>query len=382
MTINVPSGFEKSDYSQLNKRNKLTRLLSEFLEKNGYLQASVNDIMQESNLPLSYKKNNDYRDSFKFVDRDGSVLFMPSDVMPPLMLAARMSSETPSRLFCSKDCYTFLDKGIYRNLPQIGAIHYGIDNVAAEAEVICIAIALAKMLNLEHYTINVNDTRILSGIVKIYSRSEVTKPYIKSLLSGETNGEMDSACVTMLSSVASAVGKITDIKFVADKIENKESINGLYNLLNLSELLEEYGCDENVVYHTSFLGVNDYEEGFVFNLVADNQIVLHGGRYVYNIGGETLFGIGIKFNYPSIAKAFFAIEDIDGKNNPFDVVLGTTGSNLSLIRAQKLKNTFMENNLKVNVVYNKTMEEVNAYAKKFGIQSAIFVDNQGNLEYI
>lgn len=381
MTINVPKGFEISDFISMNKRNKLNKFLAEFLENNGYLHSNVSDIMRVSSIPPSYKSNVDYTDSFKFMDNDGSLLFMPKDVMPLIMIATRLSKEVPLRLFSIKDCYSFLDCGI-RNLSQIGAMHYGIDNVAAEAEAICMAEKLAKMLNLTNYTININDTRILSGIVKVYTRHDVTKSYIKNLLKNESKNEMDNACVTMLSSVANAVGKITDIKFIADKIDNKESVSGLYNLLNLSELLEEYECENNVTYHTGFLGVNDYEDGFVFNLVCDNQVILHGGRYVYNIDGETLFGIGIKFIYPAISKAFFALDDADGKNNPYDVVLGTSSSNLSLIRAYKLKGTFIDSNLKVNVLYNKTMEEVKEYAKKFGIQSVIFVDNQGNLEYI
>ncbi len=382
MAIIPPKGFEIRDYAKMHKNNKINSFLIDFLEKNGYMRSSFTDIVSESNLKASYRSNSDYCDSFKIIDSDGSILFLPSDIMTPLIISARLSKQAPCRMFGIKECYSFVSKGIYRNLLQVGAIHYGIDNVAASAEAICIADALAKELNLSDYTININDTRILSGIVKVYNNKEVTKADIKSLLGGEARNEMDDACLTMLSSVASASGKITDIKFVADKIDNKESVNGLYNLLNLSELLSEYQCEDKVTYRTGYLGLNDYEEGFVFNLVCDNQIIMHGGRYVYNIDGETLFGIGIKFSYPTISKALMANKNIDSKSSAFDVVLGTADTNLSLIKANKLKKTCMESNLKVNVLYNVSMEEISSYAKKYGIESAIFVDKYGNLEYI
>lgn len=382
MAIMLPKGFDIPDYIKLHNGHRISSFIRDFLEKNGYMQCYSSDIVSEKNLQASCKKNSIYQDSFKFVDSDGSVLFMPNDIMLPLVLGARLSKQIPCRMFGINESYTFVDKGIFRNLLQVGAIHYGIDNVAAAAEAVCIAENFAKELKLENYTININDTSVLSGIVKVYNNKEFTKADIKNLLNGETKNEMDSACYSMLNSVAKACGKITDIKFVADKVDNKESVNGLYNLLNLSELLSEYQCENKVTYRTDYLGMSENEEGFVFNLVSDNRVIMHGGRYVYNIDGEVIFGIGIKFCYPSVSKLMLDSLDGQSKSTAFDVALGTADTNLSLVKALKLKQTCMESNLKVSVLYNVTMEQVSAYAKKYGIDSTIFVDKYGNLEYI
>jgi len=381
MPIIRPKSFEFADYKTLCRRNKLNSFLKEFLEKNGYIEAEVNSLISEANIPNTAKKTDRYLGSYKLNDSDGSLLIIPDDIMLQLMMDMRLSADVSSRLFSIKNCYFFAEKGILRNLPQIGLMLFGEDNVAAEAEAVCIALALADALKLTDYLININDTRILSGVAKVYNRQEIDKVTLKSLLSGEANSEMDHACVTMLSSISGLKGKITDIKEIADKLDNKESINGLYNLLNLSELLEDYDCEKNVTYHTGYLGMSDYEDGFVFNLIADNQLLLHGGRYLIKCENETMFGIGIKINYAAVFKAFFADKEEVG-SSVFDVLVGTGSTNLSLIKTRKLKDTFLESGIKVNVLYNKTMEELIAYSKKMGIESVIFVDNHGNIEYI
>lgn len=376
-----PKNYDFPDYKAICRRNKLNTFLTELLEKNGYVKSEVNALIAESNLPFCVKKSESYLSSYKLSDSDGSLLFMPDDIMLQIMADMRLSAEISSRMFTIKNCYSFAEKGIYRNLPQIGLMLFGEDNVAAEAEAICLATALAEALKLTDYTINVNDTRILSGVAKVYNRQDVDKSTLKSLLMGEVKSEMDHACVAMLSAISGLKGKITDIKEIADKLDNKESINGLYNLLSISELLSDYDNEKNVTYHTNYLGMSDYEEGFVFNLVSDNQLLLHGGRYVVKWENETMFGIGIKINYAAIFKAFFAnIEDAE--KSPFDVLVGTGSTNISLIKMRKVKNSFMESGLKVNVLYNKTIDELITYSKKMGIENVIFVDNHGNIEYI
>ncbi len=379
MTVTRPRSFDFADYKTLCRRNKLNSFLTEFLEKNGYIRTEVNSLISESNLPFPTKKSERYTNSYKLIDSDGSLLLMPDDIMVQILTDMRLTSEISSRAFSIKNCYSFAEKGIYRNLPQIGLMLFGEDNVAAEAEAVSLATSLADLLKIYDYTINVNDTRILSGVAKVY-RQDNDKAAIKCMLAGELRSEMDHACVTMLSSISNVKGQITDIKDIADKVDNKESINGLSNLLSLSELLHDYDCERNVIYHTGYLGMSDYEEGFVFNLVADNQLILHGGRYLIKFENETLFGIGIKINYAALFKAFYSDNEV--KEGAFDVVVGTGNTNVSLIKTRKIKNSFMESGLKVNVLYNKSMEEVGAYSKKMGIESAIFVDNHGNIEYI
>lgn len=366
--MNIPKGFKKYDENISLARIKLCDKITKALEKHGYKEITLSAVYPTSE---SFPYDNDFR--FKLIDSEGDVLCLTEDAVTGLLNAAEGGLE---RLCAFTEVYRF--KGTVKNDYRYAAILTGFAGVEAEAELISVGLSTLRELGIPCSKIVLGNTTVLQGLAEFFVNGKVDKTQINKILEGELITDADYALKKLFQDTVPGKGDISAIRVAAEKITNGTSVNGLRNLIELSQILGEYGLDDLVEFDLNIMG-QDYDNGTVFVLFdeAGNPII-SGGRHDLIRTDSILRAVSMRISPDAILAAypsFLAAIPIA------NAVIGVADGIIALKSAYRLKNSLAENNLSAVALYRTDRDSTVAYAKAFGIESAVFVDGEGNIFY-
>lgn len=248
---------------------------------------------------------------FKFLDRQGQILALRSELTTPIarLAATRLKdARLPLRLFYLANVFNYAEPqvGRQREFFQAGVEFVGPSNGEADGEVVALAVEVLKTAGLRNFQIHLGQMAVFNGVMAEIGLDEEGQTRFKNTL-----GNKDFVGVEeVLAAAGAAPGKrarimellslrggVEVLERAAVLLAGSPALAGLDNLREVFTVLEHYGVADYVVVDFSILRGFDYYTGVIFEGYAQHLgfPICGGGRY------DKLLG---RFGHPCPATGF------------------------------------------------------------------------------
>src|SRR5690606_27697684 len=230
---------------------------------------------------------------FKLLDSQGETLVLRPDMTSPIARVAAsklLKEKMPVRLAYYSNVFRaqLREGGRPAEFEQMGVELIGDTSLYADAEVILLATAILRELNVDSGRIVIGHTQLLQQVLRGYGFEEAVIDKLRAAMvdknkvafEGLVEGlEMDGKEKTSLKSLMNAT-RLEDWKAWID--EKDEEQRSLYDdMLTLKSILDRNGLGEYVTYDLSFTSHMTYYTGLVFEVYGKGSgfPLGNGGRY-------------------------------------------------------------------------------------------------------
>ena len=283
--------------------------------------------------------------TFRFFDRSGRMLALRPDMTTPIARVAVMRMRErplPLRLFYLANVFRQEETQAGRQCEfyQAGVELLGAGGVAADAEVVALAVEALVAAGLSDFQVCLGQVDFISGIMAEAGLDAATAHKVKQALIernmvglGELLAEsgIEPCNRDLLQQLPMLHGKMDMLRNVRQRVKNQISQAALDNLAEIYHLLEKYGIDRYVMFDLGIIRDFEYYTGMVFETYTTGlgYPICGGGRYDRMAGSfgreqpATGFALGIE-------RILLALErqGLDATNPTQTVYVGWTGSNL------------------------------------------------------
>lgn len=359
-------------------RNNLECAFFEELKKNGYQRVTLPILDYADN----YVINGGYhaiQNHFKSISTNGEVYSLPYDLIIGLNSVANGFIEKKGRLCGATEIFNFLpENNESSNDYQMGAIAYGMKGVEIEAEILALAYNFAKSIGVNSPKIYLSDTNIFQGVLNTNAASNVNRNRLKNILRGKIENDADYSTYQVLNALKNTEGSVTIIQEVAEKVNNKQSIDGLLNLFEISTVLEAYNISDNVVIKPSYFGSNEYDEGMVF-YVADKKgrIAISGSTCKYKKGKDQIDCVQMQVNVKDAIEIIKEEKTFDVDSITVHVCIAA--SRQALISAFAIKEELKKEGMITKFLYDVTEKDVMLLMEKNKEKVIMYVNEEGKI---
>ena len=283
--------------------------------------------------------------TFRFFDRSGRMLALRPDMTTPIARVAVMRMRErplPLRLFYLANVFRQEETQAGRQCEfyQAGVELLGAGGVAADAEVVALAVEALLAAGLSDFQVCLGQVDFISGIMAEAGLDAATAHKVKQALIernmvglGELLAEsgIEPCNRDLLQQLPMLHGKMDMLRNVRQRVKNQISQAALDNLAEIYHLLEKYGIDRYVMFDLGIIRDFEYYTGMVFETYTTGlgYPISGGGRYDRMAGSfgreqpATGFALGIE-------RILLALErqGLDATNPTQTVYVGWAGSNL------------------------------------------------------
>ena len=328
--------------------------------------------------------------TFRFFDRSGRMLALRPDMTTPIARVAVMrmrEQPLPLRLFYLANVFRQEETQAGRQCEfyQAGVELLGAGGVAADAEVVALAVEALLAAGLSDFQVCLGQVDFISGIMAEAGLDAVTAHKVKQALiernmvglgellaeSGIEPGNRD-----LLQQLPMLHGKLDMLRNVRQRVKNQISQAALDNLAEIYHLLEKYGIDRYVMFDLGIIRDFDYYTGMVFETYTTGlgYPICGGGRYDRMAGSfgreqpATGFALGIE-------RILLALErqGLDATNPTQSVYVGWAGSNLpqAIATVKRLREDGSTAELGLQ---EQSREEAEREGKNRGCSKVLYID--------
>lgn len=231
----------------------------------------------------------------KFLDRDGSILALRSDMTAAIARIAATAYNTealPLRFYYIEDSFRYNKhyQGKLREFTQAGIELIGINSIAADAEVLAAAINSLLSAGLTDFVINIGNAAFLAGLLAASGLDEQTCKAVKELITAKDyagvqrilkNNTPDEKIAKLLERLPFLIGTTELIEDVHSIVNNEKSAEAVAHLKAIYDIMTDYGLEKYIRFDLSLLGDLDYYTGLIFRgyTTGTGFSVIDGGRY-------------------------------------------------------------------------------------------------------
>ena len=233
--------------------------------------------------------------SFRFFDRNGRMLALRPDMTTPIARVAVMRMKEyplPLRLFYLANVFRQEEAQAGRQCEfyQAGVELLGAGGVAADAEVVTLAVESLLAAGLTDFQVCLGQVDFISGIMSEAGLDAPTGHKVKqALIERNMVGlaelleecRMEPGIRQLLQQLPMLHGKKEMLQEIKGQVKNKISQAALDNLAEIYDLLEHYGIDRYVMFDLGIIRDFDYYTGMVFETYTTGlgYPICGGGRY-------------------------------------------------------------------------------------------------------
>ncbi len=255
------------------------------------------------------------RRTYKFLDRDGSLLVLRPDMTPAIArIAATAYSEKdiPLRfsyienMFRSNENY----QGKLREFTQAGIELIGVNSIDADAEVLAVAIDSLLSAGVEDFKIDLGHAQFLSSIIEDADTDEKTKVLVQQNIINKNYAAVNELAEKIeneniryiLRELPFLIGGSSVIERVRGRVKDGAAAYALDYLSRLYGIMKGIGLSRYISFDLGVIGSMDYYTGIIFRGYAKGtgSSILDGGRYdnmVVKFGADMpAVGFSIKIN--------------------------------------------------------------------------------------
>lgn len=335
---------------------------------------------------------------YKFLDRDGSILALRSDMTPAIARIASTAydkKDIPLRFYYIENAFRYNEnyQGKLREFTQAGIELIGINSYDADAEIIAVAINSLLASGLDDFRIDIGQVQFFNGLLEEAEFDKETCSQIQKFMNEKNfvaveeivqNSNTDKNIKTLFNQLPLLIGGKEILNKARKFIKNKISLEALYALEKIYEILECYSLNKYVSFDLSMIGNFDYYTGLIFRgyTYGTGFSILDGGRYdnlILNYGS----------NYPSVG---FAIKindlmnalmnqnmNIQVKSTDTLLVYTEKGKNTALRTADELRNSGLSIE---NSLLGDDIEKNIEYAKSKKMGGILYFSDNEKVEVI
>lgn len=235
------------------------------------------------------------QDLFKMFDQNNRTLALHHEMTTPIArLAVSRLKNYPLPLKLSYNTNVFRFR---RNQPgrqcefyQSGVELLGVNNAAADAEIISLAAESLKVSGLKNFKICLGQVEFVSGLMEQNNLSVEEQKKIKNAIERHDIVELEKIVdsLNLKKNQADAIKKIPKLQggkeileTAKNFVENKKSLQALENLAEIFRLLEIYGAADKITFDLGIIRDFEYYSGMVFEAYAPGvgYSLAGGGRY-------------------------------------------------------------------------------------------------------
>ena len=328
--------------------------------------------------------------TFRFFDRSGRMLALRPDMTTPIARVAVMRMRErplPLRLFYLANVFRQEETQAGRQCEfyQAGVELLGAGGVAADAEVVALAVEALLAAGLSDFQVCLGQVDFISGIMAEAGLDAATAHKVKQALIernmvglGELLAEsrIEPCNRDLLQQLPMLHGKMDMLRNVRQRVKNQISQAALDNLAEIYHLLENYGIDRYVMFDLGIIRDFEYYTGMVFETYTTGlgYPICGGGRYDRMAGSfgreqpATGFALGIE-------RILLALErqGLDATNPTQTVYVGWAGSNLpkAIAAVKRLREDGSTAELGLQ---DQSREEAEREGKNRGCSRVLYID--------
>ena len=254
--------------------------------------------------------------SFRFFDRNGRMLALRPDMTTPIARVAvmRMKDDPlPFRLFYLANVFRQEESQAGRQCEfyQAGVELLGAGGIAADAEVVALAVEALLAAGLADFQICLGQVDFIGGIMTEAGLDAQTGQAVKRLLLERNlvglaelldESRIDDDIKQLLQQLPMLHGKLELLQQVRERVKNPISQAAIDNLADIYGLLQSYGIDRYVTFDLGIIRDFEYYTGMVFEAYTSGlgYPICGGGRYDRMAGSfgreqpATGFALGIE----------------------------------------------------------------------------------------
>jgi len=289
-------------------------------------------------------------------------------------------------------------KGRYREFYQCDADTVGTDSLLCEAESLCMICDVFDQLGLEHFTININNRKILAGITEMIGEAgketamctaidkldKIGEDGVKQELM--TNGFSDDSLNQLMPLLHLSGDNRAVLAQLKDKLSRSDlALQGLIEIEEILDYLTHTPQPEAKVHFNVALARGlTYYTGAIFEVKATNSKITSsitgGGRYD-NLTGvfglEGVSGVGFSFGVERIYDVMDELDLFPGEVSGLTKILITNFDKSSSMFAFKLVQQLRDSNIACELYPTdaKIKKQLN-YANKKGIPYVMMVGSK------
>lgn len=275
-------------------RQSIISTLKKRFSTYGYQQIRT-PIFESYDLYTSTNGTVNHHNMIKAIDNKGRVLVLRPDITIPITRQIAMNENKITndlRYFYVLDVFRqSFDDAEGKEKTQAGVEYFGKNNIAADAEVIALAVHVLKDFQFEHFKIELGHAGFLKQLISKLGLKRHDLKQLKQLLQAKnvielrpflTHLQVDQQMIEKIEMIPELYGEPAEVIERAKKIVlNKQMEEKLYRLLDLYKHLKEYNVENHLVLDLGLINHMDYYSGIVFQGFVNTigKPILMGGRY-------------------------------------------------------------------------------------------------------
>lgn len=235
------------------------------------------------------------RELYKFFDREGNTLVLRPDFTPSIARAASkyfQKEELPVRL-----CYrgsTFVNNSSYqgrlKESTQMGVEMLGDASVDADGEIIALVVQLLKETGLRDFQISIGQVDFFKSLIDESGMSEETTLELRQLISNKNyfgveellaNQNLSKELTDVFAMLPKLFGSLEVLEEARKLTGNPGARKAIDRLVEIYEVLKQYGCEKYVSFDLGMLSKYRYYTGIIFQgyTYGTGEPLVKGGRY-------------------------------------------------------------------------------------------------------
>jgi len=325
---------------------------------------------------------------FKFQDFDGKIVALRPEMTAPVarIITTRMpSTPEPTRLFyiCNVFRYsqTYVERG--REFWQAGVELVGCNTSEADGEILTLLISSLEKIGLKEVRVDVGHASLLKDLLKATGLDEEKRGILQNLLGYRDEARLEKFMdenkfppklrETFLK--LSSCRRLDEVSSVSLGSSNGKTENHLINLLEVKDVLADYGIENLVFFDFSLTRKIEYYTGIVFETSVPNfGLPLGGGgrydEFIEKFGKLKVSAIGFALEIEKCLQALKAQGFQPQKREKTRILVASKFRSAAVKAVNALHNAGVVAFLDVAKSNEKRVME---YAKLAGIDYVIFV---------
>ena len=345
MKLRTPRGFQDIMLEEAELRESVCRDVGDYFAASGYrlIETPVAERMEVLSAGFSDETSPLIDDAFRFVDVDGELLALRSDVTLPIarVVATRFDQiEGPYRLRYCTDVFREQEalRGQPRELKQLGIELLDAQGFDSDFEIIKLAVGGLDAANLCDFTLNVNNVALFleciaavernsdEGDSRVWQQSVIAAAHrgdfvaVRNLCDEISMSAALKSCITTLPFLRGGKEVLEEARQLIEAAQAQRALIILDDLCALYEACRAAGFDKRITVDMSLMPDLNYYTGLVFEIysVFGALSLGGGGRYdrMAELLGRPMPGAGFAFNVGRLVGALRAqADDIRVRDN-------------------------------------------------------------------
>ncbi len=290
--LHTPEGVKDYLPEECSLKSEIEKKAAEVFCRSGY--APITSPTFEYNDVFSNMGGIKDRRTYKFLDRDGSLLVLRPDMTPAIArIAATAYSEKdiPMRFYYIENMFRSNEnyQGKLREFTQAGIELIGINSIDADIEVLVIAIDSLLAAGLKEFKLDIGHALFLRSVIDEADVDEKTAGKIQQAIMNknyvavnELAEKTDNENIKyILQELPFLIGDMSVIDKVKDKVKSGTAAYALDYLSRVYTIMDSLDMSKYISFDLGVIGSMDYYTGLIFRGYArgTGSSVLDGGRY-------------------------------------------------------------------------------------------------------